>query len=363
MVLSKAKETVKDIYGEFYNPTRLLSTGKPYLISIGVRSAGKSTGFLIHLLKEWMFKGKQFIYIRRTKDELDETAPNAFNNAVTIYNHYYGSRGKKKIESVEYKAGTYLINGQLAGYAIPLSLQNKYKSLPFENVWYMFYDEALISRQGGRYLGTKENPYMEAEALMSLFITVDRGIGEAFRNELTTIIVGNNEVYTSPIFMRLGIDEMLTRETKFLNPKHKPWAVEQTYSVDALADAKQSNAYALSSDYNKAYAFEGGVFDKTFIGLPLAEKVRPLFNIVLGNSSYGVYQDGRFNLYVSHVKCRDHYTFVFNGADHRPDYTLVKEVRNNAYMKMLRECYMVGRVRFSSARARYMIDTLFGFDK
>lgn len=352
-----------DIYGDFYNPTRLLSTGKPYLISIGVRSAGKSTGFLIHLLKEWMFKGKQFIYIRRTKDELDETAPNAFDNAVTVYNNYYGKRGKKKIESVEYKGHEYRINGVLAGYAIPLSLQNKFKSLPFENVWYMFYDEALISKQGGRYLGGQANPFQEAEALMSLFVTVDRGIGKAFRNELTAIIVGNNERYTSPIFMRLDIDKMLTRETKFLNPKHKPWAVEQTFSVGALADARKSNAYALSSDYNKAYAFDGGVFTNEFLGEPAGKK-KPIYNIKFEDFVMGVYYTETDNvLYISSkpVERKDLKTYALTMSDHTPNYQLAKDWKNNTMLRMLRDAYVVGAVRFANSRCRYAVDTFFAF--
>ena len=69
----------KDIYGDFYNPTRLISTGKPYLFSIGVRSSGKSTGWLIHLLKEYMRYDKQFIYLRRDKeDRVHPDAPYLF---------------------------------------------------------------------------------------------------------------------------------------------------------------------------------------------------------------------------------------------------------------------------------------------
>ena len=64
----------KDIYGEFYSPVKLISTNKPYLFSLGVRSSGKSTGWLIHLLREFMRDGKQFIYLRRDKEELDATA-------------------------------------------------------------------------------------------------------------------------------------------------------------------------------------------------------------------------------------------------------------------------------------------------
>lgn len=353
----------KDIYGEFYNPTRILSTGKPYLVSIGVRSAGKSTGFLIHLLKEWMFKGRQFIYIRRTKDELDETAPNAFNNAVSIFNKYYGKKGKGKIKSIDYRSHTYYINDKIAGYAIPLSLQNKFKSLPFEEVWWMFYDEALISKQGGRYLGGANNPFMEAEALMSLFVTVDRGIGQAFRNELTCIIVGNNEVYTSPIFMRLDIDKMLKRETKFLNPKNKPWAVEQTFEVGALSEAKKSNAYALSSDYNRAYAFDGGIFSQEFLGEPSGKK-HPIYNVVYEGFKMGVYYCGDENLiYVSNKPAvgKQFIDYALTMEDHTPNYNLAKEWRNNTMLRMLRDAYVNGSVRFANARCRYCVDTFFAF--
>ena len=65
----------KNIYGDFYNPTKILSYGKPMNISVGSRSSGKSTGFGIHLLKDFLKNKHQFIYVRRTEIELRNAAP------------------------------------------------------------------------------------------------------------------------------------------------------------------------------------------------------------------------------------------------------------------------------------------------
>ena len=354
---------MKDIYGDFYNPTKLLSTHKPYLFSIGVRSAGKSTGFCIHLLKEYMKSGKQFIYMRRTKDELEANAHKAFNNAIWIYNDYYkGKKGYPKIESFEFKNNVYYINEKIAGFAIPLSLQSKYKSIDFSNVWYVLYDEFLISESGGTYLGGRENMFKECEAIMSLFITVDRRIGEAFRNELTMICIGNNETYQSPVFMRMGIDKFLTKETRFLNPKNEGWAVEQTFSVKALSEAKKSNAYLLSSDYTKSYAFEGGIFDEKFIGCPDG-RLYPLFNIAYSGYTYGVYNTENYDIYISTKECRDCPTLAATGKDHSPDYELIKQWHSNFYMTKLRDSIVKGKIWYENARCKYAIETFYGYDK
>lgn len=353
-----------DIYGDFYNPTKLLSSGKAYLFSIGVRSSGKSTGWLIHLLKEYMKYGKQFIYMRRDKDELDNNAYKAFNNAHLIYNDYYkGKKGYPMIESIEYKAGTYIINGKVAGYAIPLSVQQKYKSLDFSNVYYAVYDEFLISKSGGHYLGGQENIYKEAEAVMSLFITVDRRIGQSFRNELKMIFIGNNETYMNPIFMRLNIDRYLNAETRFCNPKDTAWCLEQTTFVQALADAKLSNAYALSSDYSKQYAFEGGLFSEDFIGKPEC-RTAPLFSIAYNNNIFTVCdtEDHR-NIFVTTKKATNVCTLALTGPDHKPDYRLVKEWRNNYYMLMLKEAIQSGRVLYENNKCKYAIETFYKYDK
>lgn len=352
---------MNDIWGNFYSPMHMWSTGKPYMFSLGVRSCGKSTGWLILALKLFVEKKQQFIYIRRTKDELDATAAHAFDNAIQIYNDYYKDK-RPPIRNFEMKGNEYFLNGKTAGYAIPLSLQHKFKSLPFSHVFLMLYDEFLVSEAGGRYLGTKDNPYAEAEAIMSLFISVDRGIGKAFRNECRVIFIGNNERYSSPVFMRMGIDKYLTKESKFVNPKREKWAVEQTFEVKALDEAKMSNAYALSSEYSKQYAFEGGLTENTFIGRT-DKAVRPMFNCIYRNTKFGVGAElgGERRLIVRSKAYKDVPEYALTMDDHRPNYALVTEWRSNDGLQLMRTCINSGKVLYDTLKARFCFETFFAY--
>lgn len=354
----------KNIWDPFYNPTHVMSTGKPYVFSIGVRSAGKSTGFLIFLLKEFIEKGRQFIYVRRTDKELAKTAEHAFDNAVTIYNRYYNGK-RNPIDKFEYTAGKYYLDGELAGYAIPLNLQNEFKSLPFGDVFYIVYDEFLVSDEtGGRYLGSKDNPFKEVEAIMSLYISVDRGIDRAYRNEVRVIFIGNNKKYTSPIFMRMNIDRYLSRESKFINPKNTAWVVEQTLTVSALDDSKNSNAYKLSTDFNKAYSFEGGLFDDPFIGRT-DRRVNPMCNLKYKGSTFGVgvEQGGPGRLVIRSKKYAKCVELALTMDDHSPNYALAVDWRLSGLMVQIRDAITSGRVLYDTQRARYAVETFFSFIK
>ena len=70
--------------GKFYNPKRLLTFNKPWNFITGSRSVGKSTGWAIYCVLDFLHNGHKFIYVRRTKDEVSLTAPTFFGNAVPI---------------------------------------------------------------------------------------------------------------------------------------------------------------------------------------------------------------------------------------------------------------------------------------
>ena len=354
----------KNIYGDFYNPTKLISTGKALLACISPRSYGKSTGWFISILIDYLRTGHQFIYVRRTEDELDTTAPNVLNNPSQIINNYYKADNYEKcprIEECYYKSGKYYVNGKVAGFAVPLSLQQKRKSDDFSGVWWIIYDEFLVSAAGGSYLGGAKNPQKEIDALLSLFMTVDRGIGRAFRNECRIVLLGNNEKYNSPIFHALGIDKFLTRETNFLNPKSERWALEQVRPVKAVADFENSNAYALSTEYNKQYAFGGLVEDDSaFIGKP-SGKVQGLFNFHFCDTVYGVGILPDYTVYVRKGPYSCGAEYAFTRADHSPNYMLVKRFSGDFYMSTLRDAYTSGQIMYDCEATKYTVDTFFAY--
>ena len=348
---------MKTVYGDFYNPTKALSYKRPYIFSIGVRTIGKTTGWMIHLVLEAIKKDRHFIYLRRTENELRETAPTAIQDACAIINRYYK---KDLIKSWTYKNGKYYINDVLVGYTLPLSLEAKYKSVNYSDVWYIVYDEFLV--RSGKYLGSKETPYYEMDCVESLFQTVDRGIDRPWRNETTMIFVGNNSTYYNPVFIRLGIDKYLTIKTKYLAPKHKLWVVEQTLSVAATKEVEKSNAYQLAGERTKQYAFRGGLDDKVFIEKPVG-KLTPMFNIVYKSDKFGVYLDEECCMYVSTKYIKDEnkvYTYALTASDHRPNYILTKI--NLPNIKLLKECYHRGNIKFENGKCKFIINNYFMFD-
>lgn len=352
----------RDIFGKFYNPTKLLSYNKVLNFSIGSRSIGKSTGFALYLLREFIENGRQFIYCRRTMDETQLTAPTYFDNAVDILkSHGYN------IESCVYQGGQYMVDGALAGYAIPLSLQQKYKSSNYSDVWYILYDEFMIMPGSqSRYIGGSTNASAEVEAMTSLFQTVDRGVGRAFRNETKIIFVGNAGTFFNPFFINYGIDRYLRPDTKYLAPKNDMYVVELTSETEATKEIMSSNGFKISTERTKSYAYgnqfadlKGDQFiDKNPIGIHT-----PLCNLIYEGNTYGVfaYFDSGY-IYITHKKADGRPNISLTTADHRPNYLMMRTWHGHPITKRIKEMYDCGSIRFYDFKCKMTIDFYLAYD-
>ena len=339
-----------EIYGDFYNPDKPLSYGRHRIYSVGTRSIGKSTGWAIKLLLEYIRKERMWVYTRRTQDETFLTCRKWFDNAVMILND-----SGYHISEFEYDGGKYIMDGKECGYVIPLSDEQKYKSSNFSMVWYLIFDE-FISRNN-RYLGGKGSFY-EVDCMESLFQTIDRGPYKPYRDELTSVYLGNASSFYNPHFISDGIDSYLRTDTKILAPKGKQWMVELTRETEATKKIENSNAYKLSSERTRQYAFRNVTFDT---GNKFIEKIKdakePLFNIIYENITYGVWcSHARGILYVSRKPVLSNINIAATTTDHRPNYLMVRRMSKNPYTKMLQECYESGDVRFETGKCKYAID-------
>lgn len=347
------------IYGDHYSPMKALSYKRNFIVSMGTRSIGKSTGWTIWALLEFINKGKQFIYVRRTKDELDATAPSAMDNAVDIVNQYYNMH----IEMF-YKGGKYFIKkGKRAiqcGWAIALSMEYKYKSVNLSSVEAIIYDEFIP--RNGRYLGGKGNPYFEKQCLDSLMQTADRGIGKAFRNEVIVICIGNNMTFYNPIILDLGADKYLGFEVKYLHPKNAYWLVEQTLDVEATKNKSDSNVFKMADERTRQYAFYGGVDDNKFIGKPKG-RLQPLINFKYKNAFYAIYLSNEtYQIYVENKENKTVKTLALTMDDHSVNYLLVDTWRDNPVLKMIKDRYNRGEVLFANGKCKYMMNTIYSYD-
>ena len=352
----------KDIYGIFYNPTKLLSYGKVLNFSIGTRSIGKSTGFAIFLLKEFLERGRQFIYCRRTKDEMQLTAPMYFDNAVSILRSY-----GYDIDNVVYSGGIYTVGEKVCGYAIPLSLQQKYKSSNYSDVWYILYDEFMVMPgSSARYIGGSTNSSAEVEAMTSLYQTVDRGVGRAFRNETRIIFVGNAGSFFNPFFVNYGIDRLLRTDTKYLAPKEGLYVVELTRETEATKLIKDSYGYKMSTEKTRSYAYESRFADLTgeeFIAKSLPGRRNPLCNLAYEGGIYGVYAycDAGY-IYITHERADGRPTLSLTTMDHRPNYLMMRSWHGNPITKRIKEMYDKGMIKFYDYKCKMIIDFYLSYE-
>lgn len=341
--------TRREIFGEFYSPEKILSYGKPLNISVGSRSIGKSTGWALQLLMDYITYGRRWCYVRRDRDETGLTAPSWFDNAYQILKDAGWNPPLPHLEKQVY----YDDQKNILGYAIPLNLQHKYKSITYQNVWWEVYDEFLP--MNGRYLGGAGSN-METECLISLYQTLDRGIGKAYRNEVKTVCLGNAYNYYNPIFISYGVDRFLRTDTKYLSPKDALWVVEQTRETNATKKIKSSFAYRLSSEQTQQQMYDNMLLGNSGEFIQKVDApMRAVFNIIYEGVKYGVYivpSKGKF--YVSQRPGEVNLQVCATTDDHKPNYLMVSKFSAFAGLVDVKECFERGDVLFDSGKSQFM---------
>lgn len=343
------RATRKEVFGDFYSPEKILSYNRPLCISVGSRSIGKSTGVALQLMMDYIDYGRRWCYVRRDADETGLTASSWFDNSYEILKSYNWDPPEVHLEKQVYYDG----DKKPLGYAIPLSLQHKYKSITYQNVWWEVYDEFLP--MNGRYLGGAGSK-KEVECLNSLYQTLDRGIGKAFRNEVRIICIGNAYNYYNPIFVNYHVDRYLRTDTRYLAPKDELWVVEQTRETEATKKIKDSFAYKLSSEQTRQQMYDNMLTGNS--GSFIQKVTDPMhisFNIIYEGERYGVYiVPKKGKLYISQKPGQSNINICATTDDHRPNYLMINRYSCFPGTLEAKNAFERGDVLFDSGKSQYM---------
>lgn len=167
----------------FYNPNNMLSYNRILNFVIGARGYGKTYGIKCYLVKRFINHGKQFLWLRRYKDEL-KSLPRWFNDI----------KGEFPDHEFEVKGKQFFIDGKLAGFAHNLSAWQSLKSDAYPDVETIAYDEALREKDNSSYIPG------EAQALLSVMDTVFR-----HRPNVRCICMSNAVTIVNPYFLYFNI--------------------------------------------------------------------------------------------------------------------------------------------------------------
>lgn len=338
----------------------ILDYGRVVNIIIGQRTGGKTVSVGLKILTDVIraYEKKQrleFVYVRKDKDEADNTKADWFSQACDIL--YMNGWGKW---AVTCKGNRLYLSGEkvkpfLCGYVVPLNLQRKRKSgYDFQFVKWIVYDEFI----------SDNNRDEEYHDFINLFASINRMPGSPYKNRwgARAFFLGNNDTYNSSFYREWGIDKWLRADTHWLKPKNEQWILwqmnlEDTPKLDETY--QESDLWALASKDERDYMFmnrakevrtETGFIEK------VKKPMRCMFNFSVDGRAYGVYDV--FNepyIYVCSKLGQGVEMIALTLADHTPN---TKYIRGTGvvYFERILQAYEEGRIKYDSWRSKTAVD-------
>lgn len=303
---------------------------------IGSRGCGKTYAAKKRAVKQFLEKGHQFVYLRRYKEELDETAENYFND-ILLNDEFPNTH-------IEYKGGIYYINDQIAGYAMALTKAKDYKSISYPLVYMIIFDEFLVEENGfSRYLKN------EVEQFLGLYMSIDRYRGCIvffLANSVSminpyTLYFNISLPYGSNIVRKGDVLLQLVQDEEFIESR-KQTRFGKLIEGTAFADYAIENRFLNDS--------------KTFI-CKKTNKARYFFTFIYMGEKFGVWVDhDAGKMFVSaniDDSCKIIYSLTVD--DHKPNTMLINSVHRSPFFRPFIDNYKQGNVYFESQKIKNIV--------
>jgi len=343
---SKATKKLIEENKEYYDGSRAMSYNTAFIFVVGNRTAGKSFFWKWYATKRFIEKGEKFIYIRRYKNDLKKVAKNFFKDIAFKFPDH----------KLEYKNGEYYIDDKQAGIKLALNEgeQNKSNSLPEYNT--LIFDEFLNKKE--RYIGGR-NGIAEVEECLDLYLTVARGNGKYFRDDVRFVFISNALSIINPYFLYWGIDRRIQKGTKFVKQEGDAhgWVLELYVNTQARDELKESKIGDLvrGTQYEK-YAFENEFLmdDEEFIGKAPAG-CRYQCTMKYAGKKFGLWKDRENSIFYVNEKVDPSCPIIYSlDIDSHTTQTVLTN-RSSQFYKALNASFKAGQIRFCDQLAKNAI--------
>ena len=325
----------------YYNFDKLFSYGDALIYFVlGERGVGKSFNSKLAVLKKFIKTGEQFMYVRRYKTELDTALATFWDDLQA--NGYFDDL---RLEVKKSKMLTqFLCDGEVCGYAVPLSTSNILKSTAFPNVTTIIYDEFLLDNAGTyRYLKHE----------ITCFLDLIESVGR-LKNNLKVILLGNNIApHSSPYFAYWNL-ELPENGAEFRTFQNGAIVVNYIRNL-AYREAKKKSKFGkliANTDYGR-YAIDNQALreNESFIGTrPNKSTFESI--LIINGINIGVWNGRDGYLYLSEKydpNCT--FKFVFDYNDHTEG-TIFENARQNLWLHLVIKAYKQGYLKFENQRVK-----------
>jgi hypothetical protein len=319
----------------------MLSYNLLFNFIIGNRGSGKTYGAKKWAIKGFLKDGSQFIYLRRYKTEFDDIKKFFADIADEFPDHTFSVKGKNL-----------LIDGEVAGFAIPLSTALTKKSVSYHLVRRIIFDEFVIDSKVIHYLNNEVTHFLE------FYETVAR-----MRDNVRVLFLSNAVSVVNPYFLywkiRPNEEQRFTRKGQLLVEfvKNQEF-IDTKYKTKFGQIIKGTNYgnYAVENEFLKD--------NKNFVEKK-THGARFQFSIVYNDYVYGFWVDYKEGLmFMSHdYDPSSKLQYAITDSEHKPNLMLVRNVSKSYLLKGALDAYEKGYLRFESIQIKNQFLDIFSILK
>lgn len=325
----------------FYSYQKVLSYNALLNFIIGERGVGKSYGAKVYVANRFIKKGKQFVYLRRYKTELQQAM---MKKGTPIFFDQIKNDSAVKGHKLSNKNDVMYIDDKLAGFAMPLSIANILKSATYEDVDTIIFDEFIIDKGNYHYLSN------EVIQMLDVIETVAR------LRDIKVFFLGNAISITNPYFTFFNLSLPYNSDIKTFkdglilvnyikNLKYRE--VKKSTRFGKLIEGTEYGKYAIDNEFLRD--------SKSFIKKKSKDS-KFYFIIVIGGKYYGVWCDYKEGfMYISNdydPNCP--VLFSLNPDDHN-ETTLLIRCRTSPFFKSVIEHYRLARLCFENQNIKNVV--------
>ena len=332
---------LEDDMSIYYNFDKLFSYNFLLAFVIGERGVGKSFNAKVAVLNKFIKSGEEFVYVRRYKTELDSALNNFWTDLQENgYFEDYALEVKKNKMITKFTC-----DGEVCGYAIPLSTSNILKSTAFPKVKTIIFDEYMLDNSGTyRYLKN------EVTMMLDMIETIGR------LRDIQVIFLGNNtSFYACPYTAYFDLELPFNSEFKTF----KDGTIVVNYiKNEAYRDAKRNSKFGklISGTAYGDYAIDNKSLRDNFYFIEKKPHNATFYGVMIVNGTpIGIWDGKNGYLYLSaDYDPNTLHKFVFDYSDHT-EQTIYTNARENFYLGYCVRGYKQGWLRFENQKIKSAI--------
>lgn len=325
----------------WYNYDKIRSYNALLNIIMTNRGFGKTYGFKDMCIKNFLKNGKQFMYVRRYKTDIDK------DKRIMFWNDIRSAYPEHKFEV---KGKCAYIDDKIAGYFVALSTSLSLKSVPFPDVTLIGYDEFVI---GG---GTQQYIKGEVTLFLELLSTVIRK-----RNDVRVFMLANNISIVNPYFTYFNINPK--KGNRFTMAQDGEVIVDIMANNDFINEMKATKFGLLTKNTHYSdYAIENESLLDTdaFIEKYPLKDCLPVCTIIFDNNKVQVWLNKKTNMFYCNDKIIETTPkFSLTSNDHTEHSILKTKLTNYPFFNNCIKAFQVGQIRFSSQYVKHTMYDIF----